>query len=446
MFEAGRVKDMVKSIAKSGYFPDQGVVVIEHPEKSRGYIVIEGNRRICACQALLKTSRVPEPHARFLKRWREAAEPVSASYQKVPVVIAPSREAATHLIVSRHLSQAPVRPWSRFAQGKFAINQLSEGHDIEYISDETGLTEGDIRRNIREYRMIEMVVRLNWSEKERAYLLDNIEQIPIETISRVIRSPATKQHFGEVTFKDDGWPVFKWDKERTPLFLKRLVRDSFASFSGDKKAVLNSRTANNKDDVAAYLEKLPEEIRPVPSRKGHSAEDIVELTPEEGTQGKVGKSEPKARKPRKPHQRRTPTLPLDIECTIQHDKARALLEELQEVTPEAFTHGAALLLRTLLEISLIARMKEVKTWGGCVEQHQKFKGYIPSLEQIITYASSSEKTLPDDHLRKAVSDERFVPRKFLNLVAHNDKHILIPTDVRDIALRLTPLLRFLLKP
>jgi len=444
MFEAGRVRDMVKSIAKSGYYPDQGVVVIEHPEKSRGYIVIEGNRRICACQALLRENRVPDAHARFIKRWREAAEPVSASYEKVPIVIAPSREAATHLIVSRHLSKAPVRPWSRFAQGKFAINQLNEGQDIEYISDETGLSEADIRKNIREYRLIEMFVRLDWNEQERAFLLDNIEKFPIETVSRVLKSQSTKSRFGEVSFQDDGWPIFKWDEEKIPLFLKRLVRDTFAAFVGASKPLLNSRSANSQEDVAAYLDTLPEEICPRPARKKTSAEKIVKPAVDDVDAGAAEAPPKKKHRQSRKVKRITPTLPPDIECTIKHDKARALLEELQEVTPEVCTHGAALVLRTLLEISLVARMKEVKTWGECVSKYQKSKDQLPSLKQLIDFTASSENTIPDENLRKAIRDDRFAPRKFLNLVAHNDKHVLTATDVRDVAARMTPLLRYLL--
>jgi len=92
-------------------------------------------------------------------------------------------------------------------------------------------------------------------------------------------------------------------------------------------------------------------------------------------------------------------------------------------------------------------MKKVGTWGELMAKHAPAgsKGYIPGLEKIITFAASSEKTIPDDNLRRAVQDHRTVPKTFLNMAAHNDQHVLVPRDVRDIITRLQPLFRFLLQ-
>lgn len=106
MFEAGKARDMIRSIGKAGYFPDQRVVVIRKPDSPSKFVVVEGNRRVCACKALRKPSIVPEKHRRFVTKWADLAEPVMASFEKIPVVIAPNRAAATQLIVSRHLNQA----------------------------------------------------------------------------------------------------------------------------------------------------------------------------------------------------------------------------------------------------------------------------------------------------------------------------------------------------
>lgn len=442
MFEAGKVREMIRSIAKAGYFPDQRVVVIKKVS-GRGFIVVEGNRRVCACQALLKHSLVPDAHQRFVKKWSESAEQIRPSISRIPVVIAPSRYAATHLIVSRHLNQAPVRGWSRFAQGKFAINAFESGQDIEDVVSETGLSEANVRRAIQEARLFDLFLGLDWREDERTILLDNVENFPIEPLSRVLKSPATREQFGAMEFNDDGWPVFKWQADRIPLILKRLVYDSFVALTGEKKPKLNSRTANSKVEVSNYLRALPEDICPSPVRTATSATELVEPQPPSAdapTPTPPKKKQVRRRGPK----RSSPTLPPDIECLIKHDKARVLLEELQEITPEAFAHGAALLLRALLEIALIAHMKEVGTWKQCVTQYQAYKNQLPTLEKMIKFAAASDQTLPDYNLRTAVGDQRFAPRTFLNLVAHNDQHILTATDVRDIAARMTPLFRFLL--
>ena len=451
MFEAGKVREMIRSIGKAGYFPDQRVVVIRKPGSSSKFVVLEGNRRVCACKALRKPSIVPEQHRRFVSKWADLAEPVMASLEKIPVVIAPSRAAALHLIVSRHLNQAPVRPWSRFAQGKFAINALEAGEDMEFVSHETGLTPAAIKNTIQEARLFDLFLGLDWSDEERTVLLDNLDTFPIETLSRVLKSPATRERIGPVEFNKDGWLEFKWDPETTSQFLKRLVYDSMPQFikepdhNGKKKPTLNTRTTNSQNEIADYLDRLPEEVKPTKRGEGTSAKDLVDTKDKE--KGRLEQTSEAKAKPVRPRRKRPgPALQADIECNLTNDKVRGLLDELQTIKPDDFPIATALLLRSLLEVSLIARMKSAKTWPDCMAKFAPpgSKGFVPGLDKLLTFCSTSEKTIPDDSLRKAIKDQRTVPKDFLNLVAHNDQHVLVASDVRESATRLTPLFRFLL--
>lgn len=447
MFEAGKAREMIRSIAKAGYFPDQRVVVIRKEGSNSKFIVVEGNRRVCSCRVLLKPKLAPEKDQRFVQKWATLAEPVIDSFKKIPAVIAPSREAAMQLIVSRHLNQAPVRGWSRFAQGKFAINAMDAGEDLEFVEQETGLKVADLKKAIQEARLFDLFLGLDWSEEEREKLLENVDSFPIEALSRVLKSPATKERFGDVDFDDKGWPQFSWDQSRTKLLLKRLVYDSVPNFSpnGKKKAELNSRTTNSKTEIGTYLDKLPSEVKPVRASKATSGSEFV--TQDTVNPPKQPASPPKTTTKRPPPKRKGPALDADIDCNLKNDKATALLDELQSIYPENLPNGTALLLRSLLEVALVARMKKAGTWGELMAKYAPpgSKGYVPGLEKIISFAASSENTIPDDNLRKGVKDQRTVPKDFLNLAAHNDQHMLVAKDVRDIITRLQPLLRFLLQ-
>ncbi|MEX2474472.1 hypothetical protein [Marinobacter sp.] len=447
IFEAGKAREMVRSIAKAGYFPDQRVVVIRKEGSKSKFIVVEGNRRVCSCRVLLKPKLAPEKDQRFVQKWASLAEPVLDSFRKIPAVIAPSREAAMQLIVSRHLNQAPVRGWSRFAQGKFAINAMDAGEDLEFVEQETGLKVADLRKAIQEARLFDLFLGLDWGDDEREKLLENVDSFPIEALSRVLKSPATKERFGDIEFDVKGWPQFSWDASKTKLFLKRLVYDSVPYFGtgSEQKAELNSRTTNSKTEIGDYLDKLPSEVKPERSSKSTSGSELV--TQETVHPPKQTPSQPKKPTKRPPQKRQGPALDADIDCNLNNDKASALLDELQGIYPERLPNGTALLLRSLLEVALIARMKKVGKWGELMAKHAPAgsKGYIPGLEKIITFAASSEKTIPDDNLRRGVQDHRTVPKTFLNMAAHNDQHVLVPRDVRDIITRLQPLLRFLLQ-
>ncbi|WP_421551541.1 ParB N-terminal domain-containing protein [Pseudomonas yamanorum] len=439
LFSTSKVKEMMKSISKSGFFPDQRVVVVRKPN-GRGFIVIEGNRRICACQVLLDPDLAPERHQRAARKWANTASVFSASFVKVPVVIAPSRLAATQLLSSRHLNDAPVIRWSRYAQGRFAINAFADGQDLLEVMEETGMSEADLKQSIQEARMFDLFFGLSWSPEEKEIITSDVDTFPIEALRRILRSSATSKKFGDINFDANGWITFNWEPELIQPLLKRLVYDALPALSGNKKAELNSRTLNDIKGVEKYLEGLPKEILPNPSEQKTSAKDIV---PDAAT-GNVPPPTPLKIKAPRISTRKAPALPADIELKLKNDKALALLQELQTIIPENFSYATALLLRTLLEITLIARIKKVGQWTHCISKYGT-GGALPTLEKILKYAEQCELTIPDSNLRKSLSHQGVAPRVLLNLVAHNDQLAFTPSEARDTATKLTPLLRELLE-
>lgn len=448
LFDTSKVREMVRSIGKSGFFPDQRIVVIKK-ETGRGYIAVEGNRRVCACQTLLKPELSPEKHSRVVKRWSVAAEDFKPSFQKVPVVVAPSRLAAIRLMSSRHLNDAPVLRWSRYAQGRFAINALSEGQNIGEVMDETGLSESDVRKCIQEARVFELFFGLSWSEEEKGIILDNLENFPIEALWRLLRSSVTQNEFGDVTFDEDGWMVFNWEESSIENILKRFLYDSHPALSSDKKPRLNSRTLNDHEGVGKYLGELPNEIKPSPSGQEVSAKVFVRENSGLPEPDGLSASGPKPRnmdasRKKAAKKKKTYSLPADIEFSIKNDKARALLDELQSIYPESYPNATGILLRSLLEVSLLARIKHVGKWRECITKYQRSDHELPTLENMLKFSEKCDATIPDLSLRKSLSNQSVVPRKLLNLVAHNDQHIFTSSEARDAANKMLPLFRALL--
>lgn len=447
LFNTSKVREMAKSIAKSGFFPDQRIVVIRKPS-GRGFIAIEGNRRVAACKSLLDPTIAPPRHARVVKKHSVAAEAYKASFSKIPIVIAPSRIAATQLLASRHLNEAPVIRWSRYAQGRFAINSFAEGQDLSEVMDETGLSESDLRQSIQEARIFELFLGLNWTAEEKGIIEDNLDDFPIESLRRILRSSETHDAFGNVSFDQDGWIVFEWEKDAIEPILKRFLYDSLTQLSGQKKPDLNSRTINDSKGVKAYLAKLPEEIKPKPSDAPTSARELIpesDLPAAEPTPpAKLAKPRPSPRG--KVKKTRQPALPNDFEVALKNDKAIALLDELQTIIPEDFSHATGLLLRSLLEIAIIARIKKVGKLADCMSKFASDRNPFPTLEQLLKYAADCDQTITDLNLRRSLTNQGVNPRILLNLVAHNDQHIFSAIEAREAALKLTPLFRALLGP
>ena len=447
LFDTSKIREMIRSIAKSGFFPDQRVVVVKK-ENGRGYIVVEGNRRVCSCQVLLKPELAPGKHARVVKKWAVSADNYRDSFAKLPVVVAPSRLAAIRLMASRHLNDAPVISWSRYAQGRFAISALSQGQSMGEVIDETGLTESEVKKSIQEARLYELFFGLSWTDEEKGIILDNLDKFPIEVISRILRSTKTHEKFGKVYFDDEGWPIFYWDKETLENTLKRFLYDSHTAFVQDKSKIINSRSLNKISDVEEYLDKLPDEVKPTPTKDGVSAKNLV---PDSSTsdlsstrpQSMAGKPTTKAKPVRRA--KKESALPSDMEVGIEHDKAKALVDELQTIIPESMPYATGLLLRALLEISLIAKLRSSQQWKHCVTKYQNGKGDIPSLDNILKFSATNELVIEDPSLRRSLSNQGVVPKILLNLVAHNDTHIFTETEAREVSNKMTPLLRYLLK-
>lgn len=445
LFSTSKVKEMVRSVAKSGFYPDQRVVVIRK-DSGRGFVVIEGNRRVAACKVLLDPDLAPERHSRIVRKWSVNAEPFKSSFLKIPIVVAPSRLAATQMLASKHLNQAPVISWSRYAQGRFAINAFADGQDIQEVMDETGLSESDLRGSIQEARMFELFLGLNWTPEEKGIIEENLEKFPIESLSRILKSSATQEALGSVSFEDDGWITFSWTRESIEPILKRFLYDTFAPLAGVKKSYYNSRTLNDVGDVKVYLATIPQEIKPTPSKVKVSAKDLVPDAELKAGRPVPVKAPPKKKSPLKLRKVKLTALPTDIDMDLKNDKALALLDELQTIIPEDFSCATGLLLRSLLEIALIARIKKVGKWPDCMSRYGSDRNLIPTLNQLLKYAETCESTILDLNLRNSLSNQGTVPKRLLNLVAHNDQHIFGQEEARDSANKLTPLLRALLGP
>src|ERR1700681_660300 len=65
------VQDLARKIAKTGLLPDERIIVVQ--EKGQ-WVVLEGNRRICACKLLLSPQLVPPEFRKTFPKISTASE------------------------------------------------------------------------------------------------------------------------------------------------------------------------------------------------------------------------------------------------------------------------------------------------------------------------------------------------------------------------------------
>lgn len=132
--------------AYGSLLPGERIVALREDDK---YVVIEGNRRTCSLQMLLNRDLIPEG---FAHRIPDTSAAIIANCNSVEVDILPNRDSALELMTKRHIDG--VKEWKPLAKKQFfaANYKNGQGQSIRDLSRITGVTEGKIKEDIRDYK------------------------------------------------------------------------------------------------------------------------------------------------------------------------------------------------------------------------------------------------------------------------------------------------------
>jgi hypothetical protein len=148
------VPDLARKIAKTGLLPGERIIVVQ--EKGQ-WVVLEGNRRICACKLLLSPQLVPPEFRKSFPTVTTASE--IALIEKVDADVAPDRRSAEPILTLRH-TESGVRKWKPVARMRRVRRLLDEAFTVDQIAAEYSATVGAIRKTIREYRLLQLAETL----------------------------------------------------------------------------------------------------------------------------------------------------------------------------------------------------------------------------------------------------------------------------------------------
>lgn len=166
-FEAYAVAE---SIADSGYFLSEPLLVIESPDEPECWIVVEGNRRLTALIGLTNPSirkDFAEPDL-----WEAAAARSGLSGDNlVPVVVHTSRES-THREVGKAHVVGKLR-WQPYAQAMYIAARVAEGRSFEDVADLLGMPKSKVADMYRDQAVVKQAQSngLDTEEIEAAFSL-----------------------------------------------------------------------------------------------------------------------------------------------------------------------------------------------------------------------------------------------------------------------------------
>jgi len=174
------VLDIAKGINDdSGLMPGERIIVCEENGK---FVVLEGNRRICACKlliGLLKTNRkIPK-----------ITEETMGNISNIHVDFVESRQSIQAALYKRHL--IGIKSWSTEAKQFFFANRFLKGESIENISADTNSTPSTVRKAIQGYNLVHYALNISlWSESEKRNLDHN--KLELDRFLRPFNSKSKK--------------------------------------------------------------------------------------------------------------------------------------------------------------------------------------------------------------------------------------------------------------
>ncbi len=156
------VATLAKQIAESdGRMAGEKLIVIR--ENGR-FVVVEGNRRTCACQMLLSRDLIPQGfNAQF------PASANASTLQQISQLeadLAPNREAVEPVITRRH-TESGIKRWTPMANQRRIKRFLAAGRTLEDICRLTHMKISTARRIIQSLAVMEAATGLTcWKPRK----------------------------------------------------------------------------------------------------------------------------------------------------------------------------------------------------------------------------------------------------------------------------------------
>ncbi|KGK91344.1 hypothetical protein DP73_04310 [Desulfosporosinus sp. HMP52] len=120
-----------------------------------GYVVLEGNRRTCACKLLLDRMLIPDDYKSnfpFIK------DETKENIGKILVIVYPNRESVQAYLSDRHITG--VKRWSALEKNNYYMNLFQTYGDVSRVQEFTSDTIGTIKKSIRKYQFFMDVFRV----------------------------------------------------------------------------------------------------------------------------------------------------------------------------------------------------------------------------------------------------------------------------------------------
>lgn len=449
-----------------GMLPGERIVVLRENNK---YVVIEGNRRACSVQMLLSRDLIPDG---FKHKIPVVTDETKQACNVIEVDVLPNRNAALELMSKRHIEG--VKDWKPIAKKQFFAANFQAGQTIQNLSKITGIKEGDIKRDIREYKFF--FAAYNKYHKNHPAFEHEIIRLKIDPFLRVFKTKFEYPAGNKVRPVD----VLKIDYDKEHNTVSQLDVDLFNKIVQlvFREAIVTQRidTRNCMTDVAGIMPLLEQAFKTQQVGVGQEqVQGVALLSDSLDTKrcqsvcdyaGVNEKKEPSnnKEKPDKDHKNTIsnsvndksggplpggPSPKAFFQTISWHGKLNpsepshlgliSALDELHRLSRvncgkqkayQVFPIATGMVLRTVYEQALKLRLRQVNLWGTyCQTLPQPTFPALSSMERFIGLGANKTAVLPSRDMVDAF--DRVITashRNFLNANIHNPDIIRMHAD------------------
>ncbi|MGD3144537.1 ParB/Srx family N-terminal domain-containing protein [Xanthomonas oryzae pv. oryzicola] len=220
--------EVARSIAEVGSLnPLERIGVVAHPVIRGSYVVIEGNRRVCALKMLNDPDKAPESYKRKVQDFKSRGQPVPS---RIEVVQFDTEEEAEKWISMRHRGEdggKGLRPW----------NVASKARHAEKVG---GATVNQLAAGLVEYAVSAGLITA-----------DEHQDVPVTTLTRYLGNPIVRHTLGLASGKEAELDVPQAEFDSV---LKVFIRDSLPKSVTGVEPRVHSRS--KAADWRAYANEL----------------------------------------------------------------------------------------------------------------------------------------------------------------------------------------------
>lgn len=389
LIENEEVEQLASDIAKSGgLYAGERVIVTE--ENGR-WIVLEGNRRICACKILMNPNLLSDRKIASIDKMALLMNnDLKQNLSIINVDVVRNRLEAQSSLAAKHIDG--IKRWSTISKHKFFVLEFDAGKSIEEISMITGMSLAKIKNGLKEYRIIDYVLKLPfWTQEEREKYL-NLQEIKTTRLTRLFSTKSSQ--INSKTLRE----IIDLDYDNNYHIKTSLAKDVFdkilyivarAAFIPNYASDFNG-TRSTYEDIPQLMQFL-EENKLVIENKSVDKKVYVEIDPKsdenikEETNKKInGKEEKEDANTTSNKQftsKRNVLIPEDFKVNCSAVKINDIINELKRLNFSYCVNAQAVLLRVLLELSLKYYLNKVDETSKIDEGHLEGT-YVAALESM----------------------------------------------------------------